>query len=62
MIELTTPFSEEAISQLNVGDVVSISGYIYTGRDAVLPKIIKAGEEGKLAGMGIDLQLSLIHI
>ncbi len=54
MIELTTPFSEEAIRELNVGDVVSISGYIYTGRDAVLPKIIKAGEEGRLAG--IDLQ------
>ena len=60
MIELTTPFSEEAIAQLNVGDVVSISGYIYTGRDAVLPKIIKAGEEGKLAEMGIDLQGAVI--
>mgnify|MGYP003295948801 FL=1 len=60
MIELTTPFSEEAISQLKVGDVVSISGYIYTGRDAVLPKIIKAADEGKLAEMGIDLQGSVI--
>lgn len=60
MIELTTPFSEEAISQLKVGDVVTISGYIYTGRDAVLPKIIKAADEGKLADMGIDLQGSVI--
>ena len=60
MIELTTPFSEEAIRALNVGDVVSISGYIYTGRDAVLPKIIKAGEEGRLAEMGIDLQGAVI--
>lgn len=60
MIELTTPFSEEAISQLNVGDVVSISGYIYTGRDAVLPKIIKAAEEGSLGKLGIDLQGSVI--
>ena len=59
MIELTTPFSEEAISQLNVGDVVSISGYIYTGRDAVLPKIIKAAEEGSLGKLGIDLQGSV---
>ena len=40
MKNLTTPLSEEAISQLNVGDVVSISGYIYCGRDAVLPKIV----------------------
>lgn len=60
MIELTTPFSEEAISQLNVGDVVSISGYIFTGRDAVLPKIIKAAEEGSLGKLGIDLQGSVI--
>lgn len=60
MIYLSTPFSEEAISQLNVGDVVSISGYIYTGRDAVLPKIINAGKEGRLAEMGIDLQGAVI--
>lgn len=59
-IKLTTPFTEEAISQLKVGDVVTISGYIYTGRDAVLPKIIKAADEGKLADMGIDLQGSVI--
>ena len=37
MIELTTPLSEEAVAQLNVGDVVTLTGYIYTGRDAVLP-------------------------
>ena len=30
-IELTTPLCDEAISQLNVGDVVSLTGYIYTG-------------------------------
>ena len=60
LIELTTPFSEEAISQLKVGDVVTITGYIYTGRDAVLPMIIKAADEGKLADMGIDLQGSVI--
>lgn len=60
MIELTTPFSEEAIAGLKVGDVVSISGYIYTGRDAVLPKIMKAAEEGSLAALGIDLKGSVI--
>ncbi len=60
MIDLTTPLSEEVISQLKVGDVVSISGYIYTGRDAVLPKIIKAAEEGTLGQYGIDLQGAVI--
>ena len=60
MIELTTPFSEEAVAQLNVGDVVSISGYIYTGRDAVLPKIVQHAEEGTLADVNVDLQGQVI--
>lgn len=60
MIELTTPLSEEAIAQLNVGDVVTLTGYIYTGRDAVLPRIIKQAEEGRLNEYGIDLQGAVI--
>lgn len=60
MIELSTPLSEEAISQLNVGDVVSLSGYIYTGRDAVLPKIVKAAEDGTVKELGIDLRGAII--
>ena len=56
MINLKTPFSEEDITQLKVGDVVSISGWIYCGRDAVLPKIVKHVEEGTLSDMNIDLQ------
>lgn len=56
MIYLTTPFKEEDIVQLKVGDVVSISGYIYTGRDAVLPKIVKHAEEGTLSDVNVDLQ------
>ena len=54
MIELTTPFSEEAICQLKVGDVVSISGYIYCGRDAVLPRICKELKAGTWDKRGID--------
>lgn len=60
MIELTTPFKEEDIAQLKVGDVVSISGYIYTGRDAVLPKIVKHTEEGTLSDLNVDLQGQVI--
>ena len=60
MIELTTPLSEKAISQLNVGDVVTLTGYIYTGRDAVLPKIVKAAEDGTVKELGIDLQGAVI--
>ena len=60
MIYLTTPIQEADIERLQVGDVVSISGYIYTGRDAVLPKIVKLYEENKLEEYGIDLQGSII--
>lgn len=60
MIELETPLKEEVISQLNVGDVVSLTGYIYTGRDAVLPRIIKLAEEERLNEYGINLQGAVI--
>ena len=60
MIEIETPFSEEAISQLNVGDVVSISGYIFCGRDAVLPRICKELEAGVWDQRGIDLRGGVI--
>ena len=60
MKSISTPISEAVLKDLRVGDVVSISGYIYTGRDAVLPKIVKAASEGKLSELGIDLQGSVI--
>lgn len=60
MIHLTTPIQEADLERLQVGDVVSISGYIYTGRDAVLPKIVKLYEENRLEEYGIDLQGSII--
>ena len=57
---ISTPLSEAVVNNLRVGDVISISGYIYTGRDAVLPKIVKAAAEGRLSKLGIDLQGSVI--
>ena len=60
MIELTTPLNEEAINQLKVGDVVSISGDIYCGRDAVLPRICKELEAGTWEKRGIDLRGGVI--
>lgn len=60
MIRLQTPFSEEEISELKVGDVVSISGYIYTGRDAVLSRIVKAAEAGTTEDLGVNLHGSVI--
>ena len=60
MIYLKTPIQKTDINQLQVGDVVSITGYIYTGRDAVLPKIVNLIEQDKLKEYGIDLKGSII--
>ena len=35
MIQLNSPFTEEKIRALKVGDEVVISGVVFTGRDAV---------------------------
>lgn len=60
MIELNTPISENEISKLNIKDQIYISGKIYCGRDAVLPKICKLIQDGKLSDLGIDLKGSVI--
>ena len=60
IIELTTPFSEEAIAQLKVGDVVSITGNIFCGRDAVLPRICKELGAVTWGKRGINLQGGVI--
>lgn len=60
IIELTTPLSEEAISQLKVGDVVSITGDVFCGRDAVLPRICKELEAATWAQRSIDLKGGVI--
>lgn len=58
--QITTPISEEAAAQLQVGDTVEISGYILCGRDAVLPKVIQLIEEGETADLGVDLRGQII--
>lgn len=55
MIELRTPISREAALALRVGDIVSISGMIFAGRDAVLPKIVALAGKSELEAMGINL-------
>lgn len=60
MIEITTPISDDVIKELHVGDMVYISGYIFCGRDAVLPKVINLIEEGKEDQLGVSLQGGVI--
>lgn len=59
-MELTTPISEQDINTLQVGNIISITGYIYTGRDAVLPKIVQACDTGNIHNININLQGSVI--
>ncbi len=49
-ISLTTPLTEEQIRSLKVGDVVLISGKVYTGRDAVHAHLAKHDPPVDLAG------------
>lgn len=60
MIKLKTPFSEEKIKELEVGDMVLISGDIYCGRDAVLPQIVEMAKKNLLKIKGIDLKGAVI--
>lgn len=57
---IKTPINSTNISLLTVGKMITISGYIYTGRDAVLPKIVSLIEEGKLDEYGINLEGAVI--
>lgn len=60
MKKLHTPLSESETADLSSGDKVLISGKIYCGRDAVLPKIAELVRQGKLSDHGIDLKGSVI--
>ena len=58
-VPVQTPISPEVIAGLHVGDFLEISGVIYAGRDAVLPKIV-AMSDAELAARGIHLEGSVI--
>lgn len=45
MIKLTTPITDDELENLNVGEKISISGTIYTGRDAALPQLVRLIEK-----------------
>jgi fumarate hydratase class I len=44
-IKLNTPIDEKTIRSLNVGDSVSITGRLYTGRDAAHKHLVKGFDE-----------------
>ena len=48
MLNLTTPIGDDALSTLKVGDKITISGIIYTGRDAALPQLVELIENSNV--------------
>ena len=58
--KIITPINEDSISILKVGDIVSISGFIFCGRDAVLPRICKEIENGLWDKRRINLKGGVI--
>lgn len=59
MKKITTPLSEEVIRDLKAGENVSITGYIYTGRDAAHKRLVTLIKEGKK--LPIDLNGQIIY-
>lgn len=57
MKHLTTPITIEDLDSLNVGDQITISGTIYTGRDAALPQLVELIKQNKVP---FDLNGSVI--
>lgn len=58
-VHLTTPLADAALSSLNIGDNVQITGTIYTARDAAharLAELIRAGRP-----LPFDLQGQIIY-
>lgn len=57
MIQLTTPISKETIAKLKVGDEVTITGVLFTGRDAVHKYL----HEGGALPPGVDLKGGVLY-
>jgi fumarate hydratase subunit beta len=55
-IHLSTPISDEVVRKLKIYDRIEISGNIFTGRDAALPKLVKLIENNRLEEFPADLQ------
>ena len=60
MREIRTPIGEDVAKTVCVGEKLLISGKIYCGRDAVLPKICALAEQEELREKGISLVGSVI--
>lgn len=53
-IEIHTPITEEVAAGLQIGDTITITGYILCGRDAVLPRVVEMVKEGRINELGVS--------
>ncbi len=58
-IRVNAPLADEDVERLRVGDVVLLSGIVYTGRDAAHKKLVELLREGK--ELPIDMQGQVIY-
>ncbi len=56
---ITTPLTAEKVKELEVGDIVLISGVIYTARDAAHKRLIELLDKGE--SLPIDIHNSIIY-
>jgi fumarate hydratase subunit beta len=62
MKKIQTPISDDVINDLKVGDKISLSGLMYCGRDAVLPKLVKSIENDDVDKYPFDFNgMAIMH-
>ena len=62
MKKIITPISDEVINDLKVEDKISLSGIMYCGRDAVLPKLVESIENDDIDMYPFDFQgMAIMH-
>ncbi len=60
MNEIITPLTEQDIDRMSIGDQYLLSGAIFCGRDAVLPKLSRMSQDEIRENFHIDLKGSVI--
>lgn len=59
IVKVVTPLTNEVVSSLKTGNTVSITGYIYTGRDAAHKRLFSLLEKGE--GLPIEIKNQIIY-
>ena len=52
--KIKLPLNDNIIENLRAGDLVSLTGYLYTGRDAAHKRMIAAMQEGKVLPFNLE--------